>query len=147
MVEDCEGAKLLILRVLDEDDAVMSRLDDGRGWGGGIVGEGCGVELCCGLIIKVGITLVDNLEASNTGLVSSEAEVCVHEISSSCMTMQEYRANTVNVHASRQEPITQREGALNLCMYADSTCCQIALAQHSLYGKCYVSTIIYLALV
>ena len=35
-----------------------------------------------------------------------------------------------------QEPITQREGALNLCMYADSTCCQIALAQHSLYGKC-----------
>ena len=47
----------------------------------------------------------------------------------------------------RQEPITQREGALNLCMYADSTCCQIALAQHSLYGKCYVSAIIYLALV
>ena len=46
-----------------------------------------------------------------------------------------------------QEPITQREGALNLCMYADSTCCQIALAQHSLYGKCYVSAIIYLALV
>ena len=40
------------------------------------------------------------------------------------------------------EPITQREGALNLCMYADSTCCQIALAQHSLYGKCYVSAII-----
>ena len=24
-------------------------------------------------------------------------------------------------------------------MYADSTCCQIALAQNSLYGKCYVS--------
>ena len=37
-----------------------------------------------------------------------------------------------------QDPITQREGALNLCMYADSTCCQMALAQNSLYGKCYV---------
>ena len=46
-----------------------------------------------------------------------------------------------------QEPITQREGALNFCMYADSTCCLIALAQNSLYGKCYVSAIIYLALV
>ena len=82
--------------MLDEDDAVMSRLDDGRGWGG-IVGEGCGVELCCGLIIKVGITLVDNLEASNTGLVSSEAEVCVHEIYKQQLHDQEYRANTVNV--------------------------------------------------
>ena len=38
-----------------------------------------------------------------------------------------------------QEPIIQREGALNLCMYADSTCCQMALAQNSLYGKCYNS--------
>ena len=38
------------------------------------------------------------------------------------------------------------EGALNLCMYADSTC-RMALAQNSLYGKCYVSAIIYLALV
>ena len=45
-----------------------------------------------------------------------------------------------------QEPITQREGALNLCMYVDSTCCRIALVQHSLYGKCYIGAIIYLAL-
>ena len=34
-----------------------------------------------------------------------------------------------------QEPITQREGALNLCMYVDSTCCLIALVQNSLYSK------------
>ena len=46
-----------------------------------------------------------------------------------------------------QEPITQREGALNLCMYADSTWCQMALAQNPLYGKCYVGAIIHLALV
>ena len=42
-------------------------------------------------------------------------------------------------HDQKQEPIAQREGALNLCRYADSTCCQMALAQHSLYGKYYNS--------
>ena len=47
----------------------------------------------------------------------------------------------------KQEPITQREGALNFCMYADSTCCRKALDHRSLYGKRYVSTIIHLALV
>ena len=30
-----------------------------------------------------------------------------------------------------QEPITQREGALNLCMYADSTCCGIPYMEFS----------------
>ena len=43
-----------------------------------------------------------------------------------------------------QEPIPQREGALNLCRYANSTCCQMALAQHLLYGMYYVSAIIHL---
>ena len=41
----------------------------------------------------------------------------------------------------RQEPITEREGALNLCMYADSTCCRMALAQNSLYGKSTPTTV------
>ena len=43
----------------------------------------------------------------------------------------------VSSYSLYQEPITQREGALNLCMYADSTCCQIALAQHSLHSLGY----------
>ena len=64
----------------------------------------------------------------------------LNEIENYCITVK-------NSSGYNQEPITQREGALNLCMYADFTCCQTALAQNSLYGKCYVRAIIYSALV